>query len=118
MLKDQHQSLDGCDIIDDVPKTPTTGRPVVKSNSSSKRHAKHSSLNSRVVQKYLEGQQSPTETPTKTPHERFQIQRRSSYNYGSPLPSPNISAERFYDFIGLIGEYVVLIVNFNQIITL
>lgn len=32
--------------------------------------------------------------------------RRKSVNIGSPLPGPQTQAKSFYDFVGVIGEYV------------
>lgn len=32
--------------------------------------------------------------------------RRKSVNLGSPLPGPQTQARSFYDFVGVIGEYV------------
>lgn len=34
--------------------------------------------------------------------------RRKSVNMGSPLPGPTTQAKSFFDFVGVIGEYVIV----------
>lgn len=79
-----------------------------KRNSIHK-NSRHLSLNSKSKKKCQDDiNQNTYRTPS--PKDRLLRKRRTSINFGSPLPSPNVSVERYYNIIGLIGECVMLFI--------
>lgn len=67
----------------------------------------------------MNGQDEEEQPKQKTPRDQLpeedesapgstgRLWRRKSVNLGSPLPGPQTQAKSFYDFVGVIGEYVI-----------